>query len=140
MNKKRLDSLELTKRFNELRMKELGNIYPVQAMSELIRSIGINGHIFNKLSQAGVFEKSKVGKRTMYKFSATPLYKDIMKDCCENYSAYTKKESKGLTEEIAINFLKSKGYKVQKEDSFDLETLKKENPELYSRYIVYKEV
>ena len=91
---------------------------------------------FNLL-RSQLANKEKEGVRNIYWFKDEPVYKDKMKTCCRTYSKPSSKKEvlPVLTEESAINLLKSAGYKISKPVGFDVDSLKEENPDIFWKYV-----
>lgn len=89
---KRLDYMELTKKFNEFRMKNKGVQFLRVQLIEEMKNLGINADLTKKLVKAGVIQAEKLGPKNtkVYILRDTPLYKETFK------SLYSKRKEKKL--------------------------------------------
>lgn len=134
----RIDYLKLTEDFNLLRSQLANKEFAAEQMYKMCHNIGISRHLYNNMIRMGFFGSRKEGVRNIYWFKDEPVYKDKMKTCCRTYSKSSspkKEETPILTEESAINLLKSAGYKISKPVGFDVDSLKKENPDIFWKYV-----
>ena len=132
----RIDYMKLTEDFNLLRSQLANKEFAAEQMYKMCHNIGISRHLYNNMLRMGFFGSRKEGVRNIYWFKDEPVYKDKMKTCCRTYSKPSKKEVLPvLTEESAINLLKSAGYKISKPVGFDVDSLKEENPDIFWKYV-----
>lgn len=136
--KKRLDYMELTKKFNEFRMKNKGVQFLRVQLVEEMKKLGINANLTKKLVRAGIIQAKKLGPKNtkVYTLQDTPLYKETFKSLC---SVKKKERKKAFDVENAIKGLKELGYKVLKPRGFNMEAFKEEHPNLYTAYMEYDE-
>lgn len=147
--KKTVDLIDLCTKFNELRTSKLEERYSPEEMKDLCKQIGINERIFHELAKRNVFEKSKFGTKVVYRFSKNPLYKGLLEQTynhirqLNNISKNKKKSPVELNltdEEQAIALLKSKGYRLIKPIGINVESLKKDLPNIYRKYVQEEEI
>jgi hypothetical protein len=136
----RIDYLKLTEDFNLLRGQLANKEFGAEQMYKMCHNIGISRHLYNNMIRMGFFGSRKEGVRNIYWFKDEPIYKDKMKNCCRTYASPKKEPVVPPTEESAINFLKSIGYKICKPVGFDTASLKEECPEVYEKYMRFDEI
>ena len=153
---RRLNYKILCERFNKMKSEHKDDLLTREQAVELIHSTGINAGIAKALIRNGILESEKVENKIFYSFRTGPLYKDQLESYYRKQNAYSVKynakkrmekqsvEDKplvGATEQNitdALQILKSSGYRIQKA-RFDLEALKKEEPFIYQKYLVYED-
>lgn len=151
---RKLNYKTLCERFNKIKGEHKDDLLTREQAVELFHSIGINAGIAKALLRGGVLESEKISNKIFYRFRSGPLHKDQLESYYRKNNAYSAKynakkrmekqssvEDKplGATEITdALRILKDSGYRVQKVH-FDLESLKKEEPSIYQKYLVYED-
>ena len=101
-----------------------------------LKAIGFSKSQVSQLMNKGYIRREKSGKNAskLYSFMDSPLNIKQM----ENLSISSSTKSK-FNEKEAIHQLQIQGFKVLKPIGFDEEKFRKENPELYKKYLIYDE-
>lgn len=132
---KKLDPKELCASFNQARLQNQGTTFPIEELEKLLKTFGISSYLVSRMRKLNMFNTRLISGRKYYMFSDTPIY------VAQFMSLLSKKNIKHhvekFTEEEAINFLKNKGYRVQK-PVIDWGLLSKENPEIVEKYTSWK--
>ena len=142
--KKRLNSRELVKSFNELRLANQGKTFTGKELDQLLNRYSFSMDLVLALKRnSNVFDSVRSGTSKLFSFRKDPLFIDtmehIVKDMRDHRIGEYKKETPNLSEEEkALALLKNQGYQIKKLVGFDESRFKKENPELYKKYLVYE--
>lgn len=133
MEKKNLESLMVA--FNMRRQGLVGQKLTRAEMLEELKTIGFSKTQISQLMEKGYIHREKSGKNAskLYSFMDSPLNIKQM----ENLSVSSTKSK--FNEKEAIHQLQIQGFKVLKPIGFDEEKFRKENPELYKRYLTYEQ-
>lgn len=137
--RQKINFMRLTEDFNLLRSQLIGKEFSAEQMFKMCHNIGISRHLYNNMIRMGFFGFRKEGRNNIYWFKDEPIYKDKMKNCCRTY-AQKKEKPSALTEESAVNLLKSIGYKISKPVGFDIDSLKKESPDIFWKYSKFEDL
>lgn len=135
--KKKILTLDEVKKFNELRETNKGRTFSFPELCNMAKeSLGLSRPRVQALINKNIFLRIQRGK---YAFPKEPVYKDKLQKGIESYIDYKKnpvgkKQEEKSSVEIAIELLKSEGYRVQKQVFDQVEALKNPNS-LVSRYI-----
>lgn len=145
MKKRKLDPKELTKEFNELRLKNVGKTFLSSELDELLHRFGFNQNLIWEMKRQKFFMCIQSKQSKIYQFREEPLFWINMNDALREYRRKLKKKTNeepvNLTpEEASIKLLKEKGYKIKVNKGFDLEAFKKDYPELFKQYQKYEYV
>lgn len=136
---KKMLTLDEVKKFNELRENNKGRTFTFAELCTLAKeSLGLSRPRVQALINKDIFLHVQRGK---YAFPKEPVYKDKLQKGIESYykkNPVGKKEDKSSVE-IAIELLKSEGYRIQKQVFDQAEALKNPNS-LVSRYIHWETV
>lgn len=134
MEKEKLQSLAIA--FNMRRQAMIGKELTREQMYNELRTIGFSTDKAKLLIAKGYIEKKKSGKNAskIYMFKGEPLNIKQL----ENLSVGSSKKS-SFNEEKVIHDLQIRGFKVLKPIGFDEEKFRKENPELYKKYLRYEQ-
>lgn len=136
----KVDYVSVTEAFNKLIQSDK-KIHTPSEMRNICKGIGIRADVFQLMMKKGTFFRTrKIGTKKEVVFSSTPIYKNIFKELFEEAANVKKNKPKVFKEEEVIEFLKSKGYRIYREDGINENALKKEHPELYRRYLIVNEV
>ena len=143
-------SKELIEAFNSLRLQYFGERISGEELSHQLKTAGFNAETIGLLKKnKEIFNSErKFGKPKMFVFIQKPLYigqlTAILKQAKELKTSYNrnwkKSEKYSFTEEEAVEFLKSQGYRLQKEVGLDTEALRKENPKMFEKYLILQTV
>ena len=129
---KRLSPEKVCEQFNSCRLQNLNQFFEIEELEKILGSFGIKKQVITKLRAANLFNvRVEAHNRKLYAFTNTPVY-------VAQFVSLLKKEAKKhiaekFTEQEAIDFLRKKGYRVQK-PIVDWGLLKKENPDLIAKY------
>lgn len=140
--KKKVLTLDEVKRFNELREVNKGRTFTFPELCTLAKeSLGLSRPRVQALIDKDIFLRVERGK---YTFPKEPVYKERLQKGIESYKDYKKnpvgkKDEKPSSVEIAIELLKSEGYRIQRQVFDQAEALKNPNT-LVSRYIHWETV
>lgn len=132
MEKKNLESLMVA--FNMRRQGLMNQKLTRSEMLEELKAIGFSKSQVSQLMEKGYIRREKSGKNAskLYSFMDSPLNIKQM----ENLGTSSKSK---FNEKEAIHQLQIQGFKVLKPIGFDEEKFRKENPELYKKYLIYDE-
>lgn len=136
MEKKNLESLMVA--FNMRRQGLIGQRLTRSEMLGELKAIGFSKSQISQLMNKGYIRREKSGKNAskLYSFMDSPLNIKQM----ENLSLGTSSTKSKFNEKEAIHQLQINGFKVLKPIGFDEEKFRKENPELYKKYLVYESI
>lgn len=134
MTKQSIDFSELAKKFNQLRQDNLNKKFTATDMRELMKSIGISARVFNLMGKDPQYFRTRtIGRNREYCFQQFPthwhLFNKLYSQCSKNRKEYTSKTT--LTEQSAIELLKSLGYILYKDEGLNEDLLKSKYPEIY---------
>ena len=112
-------------------------------LKEGLRCVTSTAAIINNLIK--LFPHEKIGRSNMYEMPKQPIYKGLVEKCWNQQRAavrehHRKTVSPEISEEQAIEKLKSSGFIVRKIIGFDVERFAIEQPELYRKYCKYEYV
>lgn len=139
---RKVDYKEQTRKLNELREQHSTNSYVYSEMHDMLTGIGFSKSIAATLMKGFPFEK--IGNAKLYSFPKTPIHQQFVTNLYKRQTskAITQRLNKteALTEKAALELLKSKDYVIKKAGEFDLERFKREQPEMYKKYLKYEYV
>lgn len=138
---------EKVRKINEFRLESLNKSFTRNELEEVFRERGItcDKTILFRIIQS--FPHEKLGHTNLYEIPKTPVHISLVKAAWEKKSKYNKSwKSKrnisivkeDISEDSALELLRSKGYQIKKCVGFDLERFQKENPVLYKKYLKYE--
>lgn len=134
-----LDKNKLCENFNKFRLENSEKYFSLEEMKNNLKKLGFNKHIIQLLIKDDqLFTRLSRWRDTKIRFSTKPLYIEKLKNLYCSYNKSSKTYNCSI--ERAIKLLKNNGYKVLKKEGFDLNTFKSENPDLYNKYQIEKEV
>lgn len=138
---KKLDAKTLVEEFNKTRLKNIGKQFTGKELDNLLyKYCGFQNALTGVLKRNGIFEMSRgIGAQKLYRFVDTPLFVDKMDKFLQEWRNRGKRIPEQTQEEKSINFLKSQGYKIKVCRGFDVERFRKENPDLYQKYLIYED-
>ena len=142
---------EVCQTFNTLRQENLHKKFSPEEIKTLLAKNGIGNAVFRRMSQLNFFRTRSVpgkGNCKEYAFTDCPIYLGQFKKVYEDIRSSRRKQKAGepsgmrenLTEESALKLLKSRGYQLKKCLGFDEERFSEEYPELYEKYLIYKDI
>lgn len=138
MTKQSIDFSELAKKFNQLRQDNLNKKFTATDMRELMKSIGISASVFHLMGKDSQYFRTRtIGRNREYCFQQFPthwnLFSRLYSQCSKNRKEYNSKlkENTTLTEQSAIELLKSLGYILYKDEGLNEDLLKSKYPEIY---------
>lgn len=149
MKGNKIDVEELTKKFNSYRLEHPKDAYTHDQLMLILGDMGFNRNISKCLTR--FFVSQKIGKAKLYSFSSTPLHTSQISSLYEkarNYNISYMRKLKKITKEIpdeltdvekALQLLSSKGYKICK-PRFDIKRFAREQPDMYTKYLVYDDI
>lgn len=139
-----MDIQDLSKALNNFRIASEGRQFERKKLLLELEKLGFNKCIA-AYAAAKLFDFERVGTAKLYRFKKDPIYKDQIlnlyvhyRKTKNNYNSKKRSQPSELSEEAMINFLKAKGYKIQRPVGFDEQKFAQMNPELYSRFIKYE--
>lgn len=140
---KKLNAQELVKEFNQLRNREKGKTYTGKDLDTLLQKYGFNLRLLAEMKKAHVFISFRSGATKLFQFKEHPLFIDKMEEILKNYRTNVSKPKEEVPvtpEDSALNLLKSKGYSIKKCLGFDEKKFAEDHPELYKKYLIYKDI
>ena len=137
MNKK-LNVNEMVQNFNVLRQKTENKTFSGKELDVYLNKYGFNRVIVRALKKLKAFECVKSGTSKLYSFKKEPLYVGKMSEALSMYRSESTKKKEKTEEEQALSILKNSGYQIRKCVGFDVKKFEKENPDLYSKYLIYE--
>lgn len=142
---KRINILEKTRQFNELR-EALQVDLTKEQIQQALKNAGFGKSLFHILVKYGIITSTKHGVKCVYRFPSTPVYKDKLERCYQVRRDYVNslnkkgsdlKETSTLSIDEALEVLNnSSEYKVLRA-RFNESKFREENPELWRKYVEY---
>jgi predicted phage-related endonuclease len=140
---RKADWKSISARFNERRQNDR-NIYSAKKMQEVCQSIGIRKDVYQLMLKKDkvFFDIKEVGTGKEIRFSQTPVFEGVFRQLFEDAKQSKKKPAKRdeAFEQECIEYLKSQGYRILREDGVDETKLKKELPEVYEKFLIITEL
>lgn len=145
MPQKKIDTRELTRKFNEFRQKNQGRTFGTQELYAEFENMGFNKNIAQQLTKFLDFEK--IGTSKLFTFKDTPLldvqienlYRKARKSSAKSYKKLMGVGPETMSEKMALEVLQKAGcYRVKKAVGFDIERFKQDHPDLYRKYTIYE--
>lgn len=137
---------ELVEAFNKLRLQHADDLILGTQLTKELSEAGFKGDVIALLKKNPELFSTKraFSGPKLFSFKENPLYigqlTAIMQSTKKPKGSFVKEEKPLFTEREAIIFLKSKGFRIQKEVGFDIEAIRKDNPSLYEKYLILEEV
>lgn len=145
MAQQKVDTHELTRRFNDFRTKNLKHTFTTKDLYAEFAKMGFNNNIAKQLTR--FLDSEKVGTSKLFTFKDTPvlevqienLYENGRKTCAKSRKKLLKTGDSSMTEQIALDILQKTGkYRIKKATGFDVERFKHDHPDLYRKYTIYE--
>lgn len=141
---RKADWKSISARFNERRQSDR-NIYSAKKMQEICQSIGIRKDVYQLMLKKDkiFFNIKEVGTSKEIQFSQTPVFEGVFRQLFEDAKQSKKKKPvkrDEAFEQECIEYLKSQGYRILREDGVDESKLKKELPEIYEKFLIVTEL
>lgn len=145
MPQKKVDTHELTQKFNEFRQKNQGHTFSTQELYTEFANMGFNKNIAQQLTR--FLDSEKIGTSKLFTFKDTPLLEIQIEGLYRKHrkaSAKAHKKMMGvgpetMSEKMAIEVLQKAGcYRVKKAIGFDVEKFRRDHPDLYRKYTIYE--
>jgi hypothetical protein len=145
MPQKRVDTHELTRKFNDFRQKNLKRTFSTKELYEEFGKMGFNSNIAQQLTR--FLEAEKIGTSKLFTFKDTPvleiqienLYKNSRKTCAKSRKKMLGIGPETMSEKMALEVLQKAGcYRVKKAIGFDIDKFKQDHPDLYRKYTIYE--
>lgn len=136
---------ELTKILNEFRTSHLNKTFTSSELVKELMSVGFGKNVaYYVIKKSFPFEK--MGSTVLYTCPKEPVLKGIVVGAIQkqrdNANMYHRRKKEGvkneLSEQEALKVLAGKGYQIHRCVGFDVDRFKKENPELYNKYLKYE--
>lgn len=145
MKGKKLNLIDLTQKINQFRMEHQLKTYSRQELIDEMYKLGLN-KVMAPTFIAKFVSSEKVGASKIYMMPKDPIHKSQIEALYNHYNTLNKARAKKggsndvhvESEQAMINFLKARGYKIQKPIGFDEQKFAQMNPELYSKFIKYE--
>ena len=129
---------------NAFREQNLNKSFTTSELREQLHKLGFNSDIISEILK--VFPYEQIGREKLFSVPKQPIFRGWVSN------AYEKKKKKrkvlyhkkagtedSISEEYAISTLLSKGnYQVRRLKGFDEARFKKENPDVYKKYLIYE--
>jgi len=138
---KKLNVQEICAAYNTARKQLIGTSFTFEQLHRELVSYGLSKNIAKRLINEKFFIVTQIsglgrGRHFRYEFFNAPIHISVFQNYF--YGEQTKKDVP--FEEECIAYLKSLGYKIYKPEGFDLKAFKSENPEIFEKYSICKEV
>ena len=147
MKKIRKTEEELWEALNTFRMSHINKTFTSSEIIKELMNLGFGKNVaYNIIKKSFPFER--MGNIVLYTCPKESIYKNIVigaiqkqRDDANNYHKRKKENiQKELSEQEALKVLSSRGYQIRKCVGFDVDRFKRENPELYLKYLKYETV
>lgn len=145
MSQKKIDTRELTRKFNEFRQKNQGRTFGTQELYAEFENMGFNKNIAQQMTK--FLDSEKIGTSKLFTFKDTPLldvqienlYRKSRKAASKSYKKMMGIGPETMSEKMALEVLQKAGcYRVKKAVGFDVERFKQDHPDLYRKYTIYE--
>ena len=140
---KKLNPEELCKKYNTIRQANQNRRFLSDEIGTLLSRNGFNSKIVNLMKKYNYFKVYKEGTRKYYVFPEQPIYVAQFQTLLTKFRAVGQKQETPVSESdinSAIQLLKAHGYRIQKEEGLDVKALQKEQPAIFEKYLILKEV
>jgi hypothetical protein len=137
---------ELVEAFNKLRLQHANEQIVGTQLTKELSAVGFNGDIIALLKKNPELFSTKraFSGPKMFSFKENPLYigqlTAIMQSTKKPKGSFVKEKQPLFTEKEAIEFLKNRGFRIQKEVGLNIEAIRKDNPSIYEKYLILEEV
>ena len=146
---KKINTEEVSAKYNSVRENNKGKKFSNEQVVKLLKEAGLSGSMAakivanNTLLQQFKREGMGRGKHIGYIFPYNPVHKTWFENWI--YPKHSEKpripvdKDKDFESECAA-YLKQQGYQLKKCVGFDEEAFKRDYPQIWSKYLIYKEV
>jgi len=145
MPQKKVDTHELTRKFNEFRQNHQGRTFSTKELYAEFSAMGFNANIAQQMTK--FLDSEKIGTSKLFTFKDTPLLEIQIENLyrkSRNAASKSHKKLMGIgpetmSEKMALEVLQKAGcYRVKKAVGFDVERFKQDHPDLYRKYTIYE--
>lgn len=145
MPQKRVDTHELTRKFNEFRQNHQGRTFSTKELYAEFAAMGFNVNIAQQMTK--FLDSEKIGTSKLFTFKDTPvleiqienLYKHHRKAASNSRKKMLGVSDPTMTEKVALDILQKTGkYRIKKATGFDVERFRQDHPDLYRKYTIYE--
>ncbi len=145
MPQKRIDTHELTRKFNEFRQSHQGRTFSTKELYAEFAAMGFNINIAQQMTK--FLDSEKIGTSKLFTFKDTPvleiqienLYKKSRKATSKSHKKMMGIGPETMSEKMALEVLQKAGcYRVKKAVGFDVERFRQDHPDLYRKYTIYE--
>jgi hypothetical protein len=145
MPQKRVDTHELTRKFNEFRQNHQGRTFSTKELYAEFAAMGFNVNIAQQMTK--FLDSEKIGTSKLFTFKDTPVLEIQIENLYNQHRKQASKSRKKLlgigpetmSEKMALEVLQKAGcYRVKKAVGFDVERFKQDHPDLYRKYTIYE--
>lgn len=145
MPQKRVDTHELTRKFNEFRQNHQGRTFSTKELYAEFAAMGFNVNVSQQLTK--FLDSEKIGTSKLFTFKDTPVLEIQIENLYNQHrkqSAKSRRKMLGvgpdtMSEKMALEVLQKAGcYRVKKAVGFDIERFRQDHPDLYRKYTIYE--
>lgn len=145
MPQKRVDTHELTRKFNEFRQNHQGRTFSTKELYAEFAAMGFNVNIAQQMTK--FLDSEKIGTSKLFTFKDTPvleiqienLYNHHRKQASKSHKKILGVSESSMTEKVALDILQKTGkYRIKKATGFDVERFRQDHPDLYRKYTIYE--
>lgn len=145
MAQKRIDTHELTRKFNEFRQNNQKRTFGTKELYAEFAKMGFNANIAQQMTR--FLDSEKIGTSKLFTFKDTPLLEVQIEHLYSHHrktAAKSRKKILGvgpdtMSEQMAIDILQKTGkYRIKKAVGFDVERFRQDHPDLYRKYTIYE--
>jgi hypothetical protein len=145
MPQKKVDTHELTRKFNEFRQNHQGRTFSTKELYAEFSAMGFNANIAQQMTK--FLDSEKIGTSKLFTFKDTPLleiqienlYRKSRKAASKSHKKMMGIGPETMSEKMALEVLQKAGcYRVKKAVGFDVERFKQDHPDLYRKYTIYE--
>lgn len=146
---KRINTEEVTAKYNLVRDKNHGKKLSHEQVIKLLKEAGLSGSIALKITSNSTLlqqfrrEGCGRGKHIGYIFPYNPVHKSWFENWI--YPKHSEKPKISIErdkdfESECATYLKQQGYKLKKLIGFDEDAFKKDYPQIWAKYLIYEEI
>jgi hypothetical protein len=145
MPQKKVDTHELTRKFNEFRQNHQGRTFSTKELYAEFAAMGFNVNIAQQMTK--FLDSEKIGTSKLFTFKDTPvleiqienLYHKSRKSAAKSHRKMMGVGPDTMTEQVALGILQKTGkYRIKKATGFDVERFRQDHPDLYRKYTIYE--
>lgn len=146
---------EKTRLVNEFRMGNSKKTFTYSEMQNKMKEAGITANSSTFVALLKYFPSTVVDGRNLYEMPVTPIHISQVKEAWKKQKSYmatynAKKKAvaekpivgdvTSFSDEVLINELKNRNYRIQKCTGFDLERFKREHSVMFQSYQTFEEL